>query len=432
MIMLDSSSIIQLIILIILLILSAFFSSAETALTTINKIRFRNMADEGNKRARLVLKLTDDSPKLLSTILIGNNIVNISASSLATVLATNKFGSSGAGIATGILTILILLFGEITPKSMATFHNEKISLLYAPIVYVLTKILTPIIFIVNVLSNGVLKLFRLNSSKASQSITESELRTIVDFSHEEGVIEREEKAMINNVFDFGDSLAKDIMTPRVDMVYLSADITYEEILKIYHEERYTRYPIYETTKDEVIGVLNIKDLFFYMATHDKSTFSLRSLLWEPTYCYEYQKTSALMTEMKKTSSNFTIVLDEYGKISGLITLEDLLEEIVGEIRDEYDASEQDQIKKISDYEFEVDGSVKLDDLNDEIGTHIESEDYDSIGGHIIELLDRIPNGGESAVEKGIRYTVLTTSKNRIERVHISIEPDYDLEEPSSL
>ena len=139
-----------------------------------------------------------------------------------------------------------------------------------------------------------------------------------------------------------------------------------------------------------------------------------------------------MTEMKKTSSNFTIVLDEYGKISGLITLEDLLEEIVGEIRDEYDASEQDQIKKISDYEFEVDGSVKLDDLNDEIGTHIESEDYDSIGGHIIELLDRIPNGGESAVEKGIRYTVLTTSKNRIERVHISIEPDYDLEEPSSL
>jgi len=429
---LDSSSIIQLIILVILIALSAFFSSAETALTTINKIRMRNLAEAGNKRASLVLKLTGDSPKLLSTILIGNNIVNISASSIATVVATKELGSKGAGIATGILTILILLFGEITPKSFATFHNESISLLYAPIIYFLTVILTPIIFLVNVLSNGLLKLFRLNSSKSSHSITESELRTIVDVSHEEGVIQTEERAMINNVFDFRGSLAKDIMTPRVDIVYLSADISYEELLKVYNEERYTRYPIYETSKDEVIGVLNIKDLFFYMATHDKSSFSLRPLLWEPTYCYEYQKTSALMTEMKKTSSNFTIVLDEYGKISGLITLEDLLEEIVGDIRDEYDASEQDEIKKLSDYEFEVDGSVKLDDFNDETGTHIKSEDYDSIGGHIIELLDRIPNEGEQATEHGITYTVLKTEKNRISRVRVHIEQDYDLEEPSSL
>lgn len=428
----DSNTLLQFLILVVLLTLSAFFSSAETALTTINKIRFRTMADEGNKRASLVLKLTDDSPKLLSTILIGNNIVNISASSLATLLATQRFGNRGAGIATGILTLLILLFGEITPKSMATFHNETLSLLYAPIVYVLTKLLTPVIFIVNVLSNGILKLFRLDSKKVSHSITESELRTIVDVSHEEGVIEREEKAMINNVFDFGDSLAKDIMTPRVDIVYLSSNITYEEILNVYQKERYTRYPIYETTKDEVIGILNIKDLFFYMATHDKSTFSLRSLLWDPTYCYEYQKTSALMTEMKTTSSNFTIVLDEYGKISGLITLEDLLEEIVGDIRDEYDDSEQDEIKRLSDYEFEVDGSIKLYDLNDEIGTHIESDDYDSIGGHIIELLDHIPTDGERAFEQGITYTVLKTSKNRIERVHLSIDSDYLLEEPSSL
>ena len=392
----------------------------------------RNLADEGNRRANLVLKLTEDSPKLLSTLLIGNNIVNLSASSIATVLATEKLGSKGAGIATGILTILILLFGEITPKSLATFHNEKISLLYAPIIYFLIKILTPIIFIVNLLSGACLKLFHLNSAKASHAITESELRTIVDFSHEEGVIETEEKAMINNVFDFGDSLAKDIMTPRVDIVYLSVDITYEELLRVYNQERYTRYPVYDTSKDEVIGILNIKDLFFYMATHDKSTFSLRSLLWEPTYCYEYQKTSILMTEMKKTSSNFTIVLDEYGKVSGLITLEDLLEEIVGDIRDEYDESEQDEIKKISDHVFEVDGSVKLDDFNDETGTHIESEDYDSIGGHIIELLDHIPVTGEQATEHGIHYTVLTIEKNRINRVRISIDPDYDLEEPSSL
>ena len=238
--------------------------------------------------------------------------------------------------------------------------------------------------------------------------------------------------MINNVFDFGDSLAKDIMTPRVDMVSLSLDSTYEEILSIYQEERYTRYPVYDTDKSEIVGILNIKDLFFYMATHDKNTFSLRPLLWEPTYCYEYQKTSLLMSEMKTTSSNFTIVLDEYGKVSGLITLEDLLEEIVGEIRDEYDASEQDAIKKISTFEYEVDGSIKLDDLNDEIGTHIESEEYDSIGGHVIELLDHIPTAGEQTSENGITYTVLSIEKNRIERIHIMIANEYKLEEPSSL
>lgn len=423
---------IQLLILILLILLSAFFSSAETALTTINRIRFHNLAEEGNKRATLVLKLTNDSPRLLSTILIGNNIVNLSASSIATVLATDKLGSKGAGLATGILTLVILLFGEITPKSMASFHNETISLLYAPIIYALTKVLTPVIFIVNALSNSFLKLFRLNAKKTSQSITESDLRTIVDFSLEEGVIEREEQAMINNVFDFGDSLAKDIMTPKVDMISLSLNHSYEEILQIYQEERYTRYPVYDIDNNEIIGILNIKDLFFYMATHDKSTFALRPLLWEPTYCYEYQKTSLLMSEMKKTSSNFTIVLDEYGKVSGLITLEDLLEEIVGEIRDEYDASEQDSIKKISDFEFEVDGAIKLYDLNDEIGTHIESEDYDSIGGHIIELLDHIPVAGEQASENGIVYTVLSIEKNRIERVRICIGKDYDLEEPSSL
>ena len=413
--------------------LSAFFSSAETALTTINKIRFLNMANEGNKRAAFVLKLTEDSPKLLSAILIGNNIVNISASSLATVFATNKFGSSGAGIATGILTFLILLFGEITPKSIATAHNERISLLYAPIIYLLVKLFTPIIYIVNLFSQVILTALHLNSKEMKQSITESDLRTIVDVSHEEGVLETEEKAMIKNVFDFGDSLAKDIMTPRVDIVYLSVDNTYEEILAIYQEERYTRYPVYHTTKDEVIGILNIKDLFFHMATNKKSNnFSLRPLLWEPKYCYEYQKTSSLMTEMKKTASNFTIVLDEYGKVSGLITLEDLLEEIVGEIRDEYDMEEQNEIKKLSDYEYEVDASVKLYDLNDEIGTHIESEDYDSLGGHILELLGHIPTNGEIVMDNGLIYTVLSTSKNRIGRVHISIESDYPLEEPSSL
>lgn len=422
MIILDSSSIAQLIILVILLVLSGFFSSAETALTTVNRIRIRTLAEDGNRRAITVLKLIEDTSKLLSTILIGNNIVNISASSLATVLATNKFGDTGAGIATGILTFMILIFGEIAPKSLANLNSERISLIYAPIIYALTKILTPVIFVVNMLSNGVLRLLGVDPNATEKVITESELRTIVDVSHEEGVIETEERKMINNVFDFGDSLAKDIMTPRVDITYLPIDVPYEELLGIYQEEKYTRYPVYEDSKDTIIGMLNIKDLFFYMATKNEEEYNIRPLLREPTYCYEYQKTAALMEDMKKTDSNFTIVLDEYGSTAGLITLEDLLEEIVGEIRDEYDEGEQDTVKCIGEYEYEVDGGIKLDDLNDVIGTTIESDDYDSIGGHIIELLDHIPNEGESAVEGRNTYTVLAIQKNRIDRVLIKIEP----------
>lgn len=418
----NSDAIIQLFVLVILLALSAFFSSAETSLTTVNKLRMRSLADEGNKNAKLVLKLTENKSKLLSTILIGNNIVNILASSIATFVATALWGNAGVGIATGILTLLILIFGEITPKSLASTHAEAISLIYAKPIFALTKIMTPLIFIVNIFSNTFLKMLGTDPNASEVPITESELRTIVDVSHEEGVIETEEREMIKNVFDFGDSMAKDIMVPRVDMTYISIDASYKEILTIYKEERYSRYPIYENSKDSVIGVLNIKDLFFHMATHKGCEFNIHPLLREPYYCYEFQKTSNLMQEMRKTSSNFTVVLDEYGTVSGIITLEDLLEEIVGEIRDEYDEGEQDAIKCVGNYEYEADGTTKLDDLNDVIGTHIKSEDYDSIGGHIIELLDHIPEELETAEEENITYTVLSLDKNRVDRVLIKLIP----------
>ena len=333
----DSSDVTQLIILLILLGLSAFFSSAETALTTVNKIRIRSLAEDGNKRAKTVLKITDDSGKMLSAILIGNNIVNLSAASLTTSLAYS-FGGSMVAIASGILTVLILLFGEITPKTMATIHAEKMALIYAPIISIFMKVMTPVIFIINGLSIGVLFLLRVDPNAKNDLMTETELRTIVDVSHEDGVIESDEREMIYNVFDLGDAKAKDVMVPRVHVTFADVNSTYEELLDIFREDKFTRLPIFEDTTDNVVGTINMKDLLLYDNTKE---FHIRDILREAYFTYEYKSISELLVEMRQASFNIAIVLDEYGETAGLITLEDILEEIVGEIHDEYDENEED-------------------------------------------------------------------------------------------
>lgn len=411
----DSSDAIQLLILVILLGLSAFFSSSETALTTVNKIRIRNLAEAGDKRAIILLKVTGNQGKMLSAILIGNNIVNLSASSLATTLAIELWGNKMVGVATGVLTLLILVFGEITPKTLSTLSAESIALGCAKIIYILMVVMTPVIFVVNKLSLGVLMLLRIDPNKKKEAITEDELRTIVEVSHEEGVIESEEKKMINNVFDFGDSLAKDIMVPRIDMTFVNVDATYDELIDIFREEKYTRIPVYEDTTDNVIGIINMKDL---LLVDTNETFSIRSFLREPLYTYEYKKTSELMIEMRQTFNNIVIVLDEYGATAGLITLEDMLEEIVGEIRDEYDEDEEDNLIQVKEREYLVEGSMKLDDLNDRLELDLESEDYDSIGGLVIGLLDHLPDEGEEVVYEDIRLVVETVEKNRIDRIRM--------------
>ena len=333
----DSSDVIQLLILLILLLLSAFFSSSETALTTVNKIRMRNLAEDGDGRAQTVLKIVENPGKMLSAILIGNNIVNLSASSLATTLAIGIGGNKLVGIATGVLTLLILVFGEITPKTVSTISSETIALRFARPIYIVMWVLTPVIFIVNKFSYAVLFILRVDPNRKQEGITEDELRTIVEVSHEEGVIESEEKKMINNVFDFGDAVAKDVMVPRIDMAFVDVESTREELLDIFREEKYTRYPVYEDTTDNVIGIINIKDIFL---ADGEEEFDLRKYLRQPYYTYEFKKVSELMLEMRKATSNIVIVLDEYGATAGLITLEDMLEEIVGEIRDEYDEDEE--------------------------------------------------------------------------------------------
>ena len=413
----ETSDIIQLVIVIILLSASAFFSSAETALMTSNKLRMRNLAENGNKRAAKVLKVTENTDKMLSAILIGNNIVNLTASSISTTLTLKIFGSKLVGIATGILTFLILVFGEITPKNVASKNAEDMALAYIGVISFLVTLLTPVIFIVNTVAKFVISIFNKNGDD-NNAVTEEELMAMVEYSHEEGVIENEEKKMIVNVVDFGDTVAGDIMVPRVDMVMVDEKSSYEEILQVFREERYTRIPVYEETPDNVIGILNVKD---FLLIEDKENFVMKELLREPLYTYEYKKTSALMMDMRKTGANIVIVLDEYGITAGLITLEDMLEEIVGEIRDEFDADDDEGITKVSDLEYLIDGSTNLDDINDRIGLSLSSEEYESIGGLIMEKLGRLPVEGEIINFDNIVLTVKKMDHARIEKVYLKLK-----------
>ena len=424
----DSSDTIQFIILIILLALSAFFSSAETALMTVNKMKMRYLSENGNKRAKLILDITENhTSKMLSAILIGNNSVNLSASSLSATIAYD-FGGYMVSIATAILTFAVLVFGEITPKNFATIHADKVALLYIPIIHIFMTIMTPVIFVINLFAHGILFLLRVDPNARNTTMTEDELRTIVDVSHEDGVIESEEKEMIYNVFDLGDAKAKDVMVPRVQITFADVNSSYEELIEIFREDKFTRLPIYEDTTDNVIGTINMKDLLLF--DNDKiDSFHVRDILREAYFTYEYKSISELLVEMRDASFNIAIVLDEYGETAGLITLEDILEEIVGEIHDEYDENEEELIQKINDCEYVIEGSVSLDDLNDELDLNFESEDYDSLGGFIIEHLDRLPElGDEVTTQDGVRLVVEKLDKNRVESVHVYLPAEIHSEE----
>ena len=410
--------VIRLVLVVVCLVLSAFFSTSETALTTVNLIRIRNLADNGDKAAAWVLKARRDQSKMLGAILIGNNVVNLSASSMLTVLVTDVFGSQAVGAATGVLTLLVLLFGEITPKTIATLEAEKNALRFARVICLLMTILTPVIFVVNLLSGGVLRLLGVDPNKPTDSITEDELRTIVEVGHEKGVIESEEKEMINNVFDLGDSVARDIMVPRIDMSFVDVEASYEELMEIFRRDHYTRLPVYEDNTDNVIGIINMKDLILL---EDRAAFSVRDYLRQPLFTFESKKLSELMIEMRKTSNNIVIVLDEYGATAGLITLEDILEEIVGDIRDEFDADEEDELKEISKGEYLADGSMNLDDINDRLGLELVSEDFDSLGGFMIDRLEHLPAEGEEVDTEEVRLVVEKVNKNRIDKVHIYVK-----------
>lgn len=410
----------QIILLVILVILSAFFSSAETAFTAASRLRLRHLAEEGHKSAKSTLKLVENPSKLISALLIGNNIVNISASSLATVIAIEKYGISATGIATSILSVVIIIFGEITPKSFATQYAEKIAMFFSKPVSILMTILTPFVIIFYSIASWIIKLFGGDIRQSHPLVTEEELKTMVDVGSEEGVFEQEEKEMLHNIFDFGDLQVKDIMVQRVDITALDVDSTYEEVMEIIQEEQFSRFPVYREDIDDVIGILNVKDLLF-LTDAEKEAFRLENYVREPYFAYEFKKITELFKELKKNRTHISIILDEYGGTVGVVTIEDLLEEIVGEIDDEYDDDKESDIEAIRKNEYVVSGSYRLDELNDLIGTHIESEEFDSIGGYLIGILGTFPANGEVIETDGIRFVVDEVDKNRIKKIRMILK-----------
>ena len=422
----DTTGVIQIITLVILVFLSGFFSSAETAFSTVSRVRIRTLVQEENKKALRVQNILDHYGKMLSAILIGNNIVNLSASSLMTAFVIRIRGNYAIGAATGILTFIILIFGEIIPKTWAMQRAEKITLLYGGAIRTLMLVLTPVIFIIDKISNWILRFLHISSNGNTFSITEKELKTYVDVSHEDGVIESEERELIYNVFDFGDTVARDIMIPRIQMTTVPIDATYQELLSTFQDSMFTRIPVYDDDPDHIIGVVNIKD---FILVKDREKFQLKKILREAYYTYEYKRVSDLLMEIREKSLSIAFVLSEYGTTVGMITMEDMIEELVGEIRDEYDADEEELIQEVEEGAYLVEAQMKLSDINDALDIELDSEDYDSVGGLMIEKLERLPQDGESIeLDSGIRLQAQGVQDNRVVKVLITLPAAEDTEE----
>ena len=412
-----TSILIQTIILLILLIASGFFSASETSLMSLSKIRLRHMQEEGVKGAKLVANLIEDSNKLLSSILIGNNVVNIAATSISTALFTSLIpGASGVAIATAVMTVLVLLFGEITPKTIASNNSEKVAIFVSRPIKIIIFILRPVVWVFNLVTNVIFKLLGIKDKGNKPYITEEELKTMVNVSHEEGVLEIEERQIINNVFQFGDMQAKEAMVQRLDMIAINSEDKYEEIIDMFKNEKFSRMPVYNESIDDIIGILNIKDIIF-LSDEEIESFDINNYIREPFFTYEFKKITQLLEEMKKEKSQIAIVVDEYGGTSGLITIEDLVEVIVGDIEDEYD-EEDEEIEVIKEDEYIVDGSIKITDVNELIGVRLESEEFDSIGGYIIGYLRRLPEENEVIEVDNIKFCIESLDKNRIKKVRI--------------
>lgn len=422
----DSAQIMNIISLIILLILSSLFSCSETAFLSVSKIKIRTLAEEGNKKAKLVESLLDNQDRLLSAILVGNNLVNIGASSLttATIMAIFGDGAQTVAIATGVVTLCILIFGEITPKSLATQNADKLVFALAPFIRFVCIITKPVVFVLNIITGFIIKLLGGNQEHGP-SLTEEELKTIVTVGHEEGVLEKEEKEMIHNVFEFGETEIKEIMTPRIHVESLPDDCTYDELMNVYHDAQYSRYPIHDESFDEIIGVLNMKDLLFIDI--DKEHFDVKKYMRETFVVYEFNQVNDVFASMRKKHATLAIVLDEYGVMSGIVTFEDIVEEIVGEIDDEYDDI-SDDIVKINDHEYLVDGSLNLNEVNDEIDTHFESEDFESIGGLVLGEFSGVPKIKDKIEFPGVTIIIEKMHKNRIELLRLIIHEMKEEEE----
>ena len=414
----STENILQIGLLVVLLLGSGFFSASETSLMSLSKIRIRYMEEEGVKGAKLVSSLIEKSSDLLSSILVGNNVVNIAATSVSTSLFINIFGDGGVAIATAVMTVLVLIFGEITPKTIAANSPEKIAVIVSKPISIIMKITKPIVWVFNLLTGIIFKIMGIENDGVKPFITEEELKAMVNVSHEEGVLEIEEREIINNVFQFGDMQAKEAMIQRLDMIAVNIEDSYDEIIELFKSEKLSRLPVYQESIDDIVGILNIKDIIF-LSDEEIQNFNIKNYVREAFFTYEFKKITQLLEEMKKEKSQMAIVVDEYGGTAGLLTIEDLVEVIVGDIDDEYD-EEEEEIVKVSDNEYLVEGSTKISDVNEQIGINFESDEFDSIGGFIIGYLKRIPEENELIEVGNVKFSVESIDKNRINKIRIFV------------
>lgn len=415
----DPSQIVNIVVFIILICLSSFFSCTETAFLSANKIRMRNLAEEGDHRAKKVEKLLSNTDRLYSSILVGNNLVNIGASSLTTSIVISIFGNSASLVAaaSGIVTLLILVFGEITPKTFATKNADRIALFMSGFVSFICFIFTPVVFLLNIITGFIIKLLGGNKDNGP-TMTEEDLKTIVTVGHEEGVLEEEEKEMIHNVFEFGETEIKEIMTPRINVDSIPDDCSYQELMEIYKRGQFSRYPVHSESFDEIVGVLNVKDLLFFNIDPDE--FEVKDYMRDTFVVYEFNEVGDVFAAMRKEHVSLAIVLDEYGVMSGIVTFEDIVEEIVGEIDDEYDDEDDDMIIKLSENEFLIDGSLNLNEVNDKVGTDFDSEDFESIGGLVLGEVSGVPEIDEEVQIDNVLFRIVKMHKNRIAQLKVTI------------
>ncbi|MCT2535197.1 hemolysin family protein [Aquibacillus koreensis] len=416
----------SIILLVILIMLSAFFSSAETAFSSVNKIRLKNFVDEGRRGSKKALHIAEHFDNTLSTILVGNNIVNIAAASISATIATDIIeGNSGIVVSTVVMTILILIFGEILPKSLAKEHAESYTLTISTVLYFLIILLTPVNFLFLKLKRVVSKLFAKNESLPS--VTEEEIKVMLDISEEEGVIDKEERQLIHRSMDFDSTIAEEIITPRIDVVAADVNQSIEEVKQIFFDERFSRIPVYEENIDNIIGILTEKEFFTHIIKY--KDVNIRELLREPLFVVESMKISTLLPQLQKEKVHMAIVLDEFGGTSGLVTLEDVIEEIVGEIWDEQD-EEIKSFSQVNENLYKFDAQYPLNDFADTLNIPSLESSYHTLGGWVIENLESIPSNGDSFDYQNLKITVDEVENRRIKKLKIEIQDEQETQNPS--
>lgn len=402
---------ISLIIILFCIVMSAYFSATETAFSSLSRVRIKNMAEKGDKKAQLVLDLSENYDKLLSTILIGNNVVNILSASLATTIFIKMLGNDvGSGVATLVTTIVVLIFGEISPKSIAKESPEKLAMFSAPFLRILIIVLTPFNFLFGQWKKLLSHIFK---TEDNSGITEEELLTIVEEAQQDGEIDEQEGSLIKSAMEFTEQEAEDILTPRIDISGVPENATVEEIAEMFSETGYSRLPVYRETIDHIVGIIYQKD--FYNKIFNKET-SITSIIRPALFITQSKKIGELLKELQREKLHIAVVVDEYGGTVGLVTLEDILEELVGEIWDEHDEVTQD-IVKISDTEYEVLGCADVEELFELFGKEEELEII-TVSGWIMEMLERVPEKGDSFVYEDMEVTVLEMDEKRVEKVKI--------------